>query len=91
MQYGFKALNSGAISVDEFLQLNEKIGGLDVDGKYIAARSAANLKGVEIAYRDGVVDSGQNLTLPIIDISRLRSSGSPNAVFMSMGCQSPRR
>jgi hypothetical protein len=68
VQYGFKALNSGAISVDEFLQLNEKIGGLDVDGKYIAARSAANLKGVEIAYRDGVVDSGQNLTLPIIDI-----------------------
>ena len=68
VQYGFKALNSGAISVDEFLQLNEKIGGLDVDGNYIAARSAANLKGVEIAYRDGVVDSGQNLTLPIIDI-----------------------
>jgi hypothetical protein len=68
VQYGFKALNSGAISVDEFLQLNEKIGGLDVDGNYIAARSEANLKGVEIAYRDGVVDSGQNLTLPIIDI-----------------------
>jgi hypothetical protein len=67
VQYGFKALNSGAISVDEFLDLNEKIGGLDVDGNYIAARSAANLKGVEIAYRDGVVDSGQNLTLPIID------------------------
>jgi hypothetical protein len=68
VQYGFKALNSGAISVDEFLDLNEKIGGLDVDGNYIAARSAANLKGVEIAYRDGVVDSGENLTLPIIDV-----------------------
>jgi Tannase-like family of unknown function (DUF6351) len=67
VQYGFKALNNGNITVDEFLDLNAKIGGLDVDGNYMAARSAANLKGVEIAYRDGVVDSGQNLTLPIID------------------------
>ena len=67
VQYGLKALNSGAISVDEFLDLNEKIGGLDVDGNYITARSVANLKGIEIAYANGVVDSGQNLTLPIID------------------------
>ncbi|MFN2550053.1 MAG: DUF6351 family protein, partial [Myxococcales bacterium] len=67
VQYGLKALNRGAITVDEFLDLNEKIGGLDVDGNYIPDRSAANLQGLERAYRDGVVTSGENLTLPIID------------------------
>ena len=67
VQYGLNALNAGAITVDEFLDLNEKIGGLDVDGNYIPDRSEANLQGLERAYRDGVVTSGENLTLPIID------------------------
>jgi hypothetical protein len=67
VQYGLKAVNSGSITVDEFLDLNDKIGGFDVDGQYIPQRSAANLQGIEIAYRDGVVDTAENLTLPIID------------------------
>jgi hypothetical protein len=67
VQYGLKAVNSGSITVDEFLDLNDNIGGLDVDGQYIPQRSAANLQGIEIAYRDGVVDTAENLTLPIID------------------------
>ena len=37
LQYGLAALNSGAISVDEFLELNEKMGGNDIDGNFIAA------------------------------------------------------
>ena len=61
------AVNGGSITVDEFLELNEKIGGLDVDGNYIPQRSEANLQGVALAYRKGVVTSGDNLTLPIID------------------------
>lgn len=32
------------------------------------SRSEANLEAVEIAYRSGVADSGENLTLPIIDM-----------------------
>jgi uncharacterized tannase-like protein DUF6351 len=67
VQYGLLALNRGDITVTEFLDLNEKIGGLDVDGNYVPDRSAANLQGLEKAYREGVVDSGENLTLPIID------------------------
>ena len=67
VQYGLKALNAGHVTVDEFLDLNEKIGGIDVDGNNVPDRTAANLKGVEIAYRNGVLTSGQNLTLPIID------------------------
>lgn len=74
VQYGLKALDSGDISITEFLDLNEKIGGLDVDGNYIPDRSEANLKGLEIAYRDGVVTSGENLTLPIIDTRDYRDN-----------------
>ena len=74
VQYGLKAVNSGDISVAEFLDLNEKIGGLDVDGNYIPDRSEANLQGLEIAYREGVVTSGENLTLPIIDVRDYRDN-----------------
>ena len=67
LQYGLNALNRGQITPDEFLDLNEKIGGIDVDGNSVPDRTAANLRGLEIAYGNGVVTSGQNLTLPIID------------------------
>jgi hypothetical protein len=74
VQYGLKALNSGDVSVAEFLDINERIGGLDVDGNYIPDRTEANLQGLEIAYRDGVVNSGENLTLPIIDTRDYRDN-----------------
>ncbi len=67
VQYGLNAVNNGQITPDEFLDLNEKIGGIDVDGNNVPDRTEANLRGLDIAYRNGVVTSGQNLTLPIID------------------------
>ena len=39
LQYGPAALNSGAISVDEFPRVNEKVGGTDMDGKVVAERT----------------------------------------------------
>jgi hypothetical protein len=48
--------------------LNEKIGGTDADSNLTAARSTADLPALDIAYRSGIVSSGQNLgKLPIID------------------------
>jgi hypothetical protein len=68
IQYGLAALNSGDITVDEFLDINDNAGGLDIDGHIVPARSQGDLKAIEIAYRTGrVVTSGQDLTLPIID------------------------
>ena len=66
VQYGLKALNSGDITKAEFLDLNEKVGGLDIDGNFVAARSVGDLKGIENAYRHGRVNDAENLTLPII-------------------------
>jgi hypothetical protein len=68
IQYGLGALRSGAITADEFLTLNEKIGGVDADSNRRAARSAADLPALDIAYRAGIVSSGKNLgKLAIID------------------------
>lgn len=67
VQYGLSALNAGAISTAEFLDLNEKVGGLDIDGKNTAARSAGDLQAIANAYKSGRLNSAANLTLPMID------------------------
>ncbi|MFZ2650848.1 MAG: DUF6351 family protein, partial [Burkholderiaceae bacterium] len=68
IQYGLKALLAGAITPEEFVTLNEKIGGTDADSNRTAARSSADLPALAIAYRAGIVASGKNLgKLPIID------------------------
>jgi hypothetical protein len=58
VQYGLAALNSGAISVDEFLELNEKIGGNDIDGNYIPERVAGDRIAIRAAYESGLLNSG---------------------------------
>jgi hypothetical protein len=68
IQYGLNALLAGAITPEEFVTLNEKIGGVDADSNRTAARSTADLHALEIAYRAGIVSSGKNLgKLPILD------------------------
>ncbi len=68
IQYGLNALLAGAITPEEFVTLNEKIGGTDADSNRIAARTTADEAALRIAYRAGIVASGKNLgKLPIID------------------------
>src|SRR5467141_2581254 len=68
VQYGLKALLARAITPEEFVTLNEKIGGFDADFNRSAARTTADLPALDIAYRAGIVSSGKNLgKLPIID------------------------
>jgi hypothetical protein len=57
-QYGLAALNSGAISVDEFLELNEKIGGNDIDGNFIAQRALGDVIALKAIYASGLMNSG---------------------------------
>jgi hypothetical protein len=58
LQYGLAALNSGAISVDEFLDLNQRIGGNDIDGGFVAARSVADPVALRALYASGLMNSG---------------------------------
>ncbi|MBI4185342.1 MAG: hypothetical protein HY521_15220 [Proteobacteria bacterium] len=41
VQYGLKALNDGVVAVDQFLDLNEYIGGVDIDFKNTPQRTVA--------------------------------------------------
>ncbi|UVH60004.1 DUF6351 family protein [Variovorax paradoxus] len=69
VQYGLAALNSGAISVTEFLDLNEKVGGYDGDGNVQAARSVADPDALKLTYAGGFKNSfkGPGLAnIPII-------------------------
>jgi hypothetical protein len=67
-QYGFAALNSGAISVDQFLELNEKIGGNDIDGNFNPQRSIGDPIALRAIYESGLVNSGGGglASVPII-------------------------
>lgn len=67
--YGLNALRSGDITPEQFVDLNEKVGGLDIDGNVVRTRNAANPKVVETLYRAGLVSSGETLKrVPIIDV-----------------------
>lgn len=59
LQYGLAALQSGAISVDEFLDLNEKMGGNDIDGNFIDKRSAGDPIAIRAVYESGLMNSGR--------------------------------
>ncbi|MCD9622725.1 DUF6351 family protein [Rhabdothermincola salaria] len=58
VQYGLDALNEGVLSVDEFLDLNEGIGGYDVDGNWQPTRTRASDEVLERVYRDGRLTAG---------------------------------
>lgn len=69
IQYGLQALNEGQISTDQFLDLNENIGGLDNDANFITDRTTADLAATRLAYRGGRLTNGGGglATTPIID------------------------
>ena len=58
VQYGLAALNSGAITTKEFLDLNEQIGGYDNDGVPRRERTAADLESVRLSYAAGRLNTG---------------------------------
>ena len=69
IQYGLGALLQGAITPEEFVTLNEAIGGVDKDGGLQAARSVADPEALEVAYRAGIVMSGRQLAkTAVIDL-----------------------
>jgi hypothetical protein len=69
IQYGLGALNAGVISKEQFLDLNEKVGGYDQDGKIVPQRAVADVEAIRIAYRTGrLLNGGAGLAAtPIID------------------------
>ncbi|HEV8519893.1 MAG TPA: DUF6351 family protein [Burkholderiales bacterium] len=72
IQYGLKTLNAGAITVDQFLDLNEKLGGFDIDANILppgGSRTVADLTAARAAYQTGRLTNGGGglASIPIID------------------------
>jgi hypothetical protein len=69
IEYGLGALGSGAISPEQFVDLNQKIGGVDIDNQFQSARTVGDPGSEETAYRAGKVTNGHELAnVPIIDL-----------------------
>lgn len=70
IQYGLKAFNSGKITFEQFIDLNRRAGGHDIDGNVVAARTTADAVALRIAHQSGRVnDAGKGMAMvPIIDV-----------------------
>jgi hypothetical protein len=79
VQYGLAALNAGVITVEQFLDLNEGIGGLDLDARPTRQRTAADPIARNAAHRTGrILSGGAGLAgTPIIDY-RAYADDNPN-------------
>ncbi len=64
-------LNDGSIMLDQFLTLNEAIGGYDGDGNYTSARSSASPATIARAYQSGLQlgANGGLAAIPVFDLS----------------------
>lgn len=70
VQYGLGALNSGAITTTQFLDLNERIGGVDHDFNYVTARSVGDAGAIKRTYQAGLnMDGSGGLNdIPVFDM-----------------------
>lgn len=87
VQYGLVALNAGTISRAQFLDLNQRIGGVDIDAAFTAARTVGDPVAIRRGYRSGrFLSTGGGLSrLPIIDYRAYAdfAKGDPHQRFHS--------
>jgi hypothetical protein len=68
IQYGLEALRQLRITPAQFVDLNVKIGGLDIDIQPSSTRIRADTPALTNAYRSGSINDGRHLTaVPIIN------------------------
>jgi len=77
VQYGLVAFNRGIITPDQFLDLNERIGGVDADSNYTQERTSGDVDAILRAYQSGLILSGGGglSAIPIIDDGSSKESG----------------
>ncbi|MFA5890808.1 MAG: DUF6351 family protein [Actinomycetota bacterium] len=69
IQYGLDALKKGLISQAQFVDLNARIGGADIDAVWVPERVAADRPALANAYRSGGINEANNLNqVAIIDL-----------------------
>jgi len=69
VQFGLEALKKGQITPAQFVDLNAKVGGVDIDINHTAERIAATEPALTRAYRSGAINQANNLDqVAIIDL-----------------------
>jgi hypothetical protein len=69
VQYGLEALKKGQITPAQFVDLNAKVGGVDIDINHTADRSDSTPSALRRAYLSGAINSANNMKgLAIIDL-----------------------
>ena len=77
VQYGLSALQRGAITPEQFVDLNSKIGAIDNEGEFTSARASMSDETATTMYRAGrTTDPRQLVNVPIIDV---RQAAEPNS------------
>ncbi len=61
VQYGLASLKGGRITPAQFVDLNQKMGGLNSDVEHTDARMRADQPALPNAYRTGLINEGNNL------------------------------
>jgi hypothetical protein len=77
VQYGLNALKAGAITIAQFLDLNERIGGVDHDSNYVVQRTKGDEGAIKRAYQAGMTLSGAGglASIPIFDNATSNEDG----------------
>ncbi len=84
VQYGLRALQDGALLPEQFVDLNERIGGISIDYTFQPGRTAADPGAVARAYASGQVTDGTWLgRVPIVDSSYAVPAGDIHTPFHS--------
>ncbi|MCP8936919.1 DUF6351 family protein [Alsobacter sp. SYSU M60028] len=69
VQYGLVALNEGKITFDQFLDVNQRVGGLDINGKVQPQRMVGDTEALRRAYETGrITGTGALANVPMVDI-----------------------
>jgi hypothetical protein len=71
VQYGLQALNTGAISVNQFILINQKVGGYDNDANYVPQRTVGSAGAMRRGQQGGMQLGGNGglARIPIFDVS----------------------
>lgn len=71
LQYGLDAFNKGTITFDQFVDLNQRVGGLDINFQKQADRTVADTDALTRIYKSGRVVTGANGLAGIPIITRM--------------------